>query len=200
VSRRESLGAVILAAGASSRMGSPKALLEWEGETFAGRLIARFTPHCSQVVVVLGHGAEAVAPRIGRAGECVLVLNPAPERGQLSSLQFGLRALCPHLGGVFFTPVDLPAVTPDTIARMVAAFEERGGLVIPRFGGRNGHPVLVPARLIPELLAQGPEGRASGVIHAHRAEAYYMDTNDAGVTRDIDTPGDYQRLAGGATP
>lgn len=195
--RGKSLGAVILAAGSSSRMGSPKALLEVEGETFADRLIARFAPHCLQVAVVLGHGAESIAPRIARAAGCILALNPAPERGQLSSLQCGFRALCPHLDGIFFTPVDLPFVSAETISRMAESFDGAGALVIPRHQGRRGHPVLVHARLIPEFLSPAA-ARASDIVHAHEAGTLYVDVDDAGVTGDIDTPGDYLRARGGS--
>ena len=84
------IAGIILAAGASSRMGSPKALLALDGETFLDRLIAAFEPHCAPVLVVLGFHAGRTRAGICRSGDVTFVTNPDPDRGMLSSLQCGL--------------------------------------------------------------------------------------------------------------
>jgi CTP:molybdopterin cytidylyltransferase MocA len=88
-----SVAGLILAAGASTRMGRPKPLLVYQGETFLDRLIRVFGTCCSPVVVVLGHGAETIRAGLRRAAEAVIVLNENWANGQLSSMQCGLRAV-----------------------------------------------------------------------------------------------------------
>ena len=93
---RASIAGVILAAGASSRMGQPKALLEYKGETFLHRLAGMLDEVCGRVVVVLGYDAERVRAAVPAGAETTV--NPAPERGMLSSLQCGLRAVAARGG------------------------------------------------------------------------------------------------------
>jgi len=85
----EVIAAVILAAGASRRMGSPKALLEYQGQTFLNRLIRVLGEVCDPVIAVLGYHAEII--RAQAIGSVQFVVNPDPDRGQLSSLQTGLE-------------------------------------------------------------------------------------------------------------
>ncbi len=191
--------AVLLAGGASTRMGAPKPLLQFEGETFLDRLVRLFSPHCHRVIAVLGYQAETVARGLQRPGVPVLVLNPKPECGQLSSLQTGLRALSARPTAVFFHPVDIPAIQEETIIRLCAAWETApaGTLVLqPRHRGRKGHPVLLAATLIPELLALPPEGSARDVLRRHVERTIDVDVEDPGILRDADTPEDYRRLTG----
>ena len=191
-----SLAGIILAAGASRRMGSPKALLDYEGQSFLDRLIELFARHCDPVVVALGHHAEAVRNGLKRADQARFVINPDPDRGMLTSLQCALRGIPGTVDGVLFTPVDHPAVSDATIAKLTAAFAaSRPVLVVPRFEGRHGHPVGVAAALVPEFLKLPLDGRASDVIHSHAGETLYVDVDgDAGIVTDVDRPEDYQRL------
>lgn len=188
------IAGIVLAGGASRRMGSPKALLPFQGEPFVGRLTRVLASACAPVVVVLGHGADAVRPAI--PPQAVTVMNPAPERGQLSSLQCALRVLPDDAGAVMFTPVDYPAVMPDTVRRLAAAMTAgTPPVVVPRYEGRRGHPVCVRADVAAELQALGPEARASDVIHHHRPQTVYLDVDDPGVVDDVDDPEAYRRLA-----
>lgn len=173
-------------------MGAPKALLEYRGRTFLDRAVALLAPHCTQVVVVLGHHAAAIRARTSLPPNACFVENPDPDRGMLSSLQAGLRALDP-VEAVLFTPVDLPAISPEVVGALVREFE--GHLVaIPRHRGRNGHPVLCAAALILEFLDLPETARPSDVIHNHSERTIYIDVDDPGVVADIDRPEDYQRL------
>lgn len=192
------LAGLILAAGASSRMGRPKALLEFAGETFLDRLIGLLGAHCAPVLVVLGHQAETTRAGLRRAAEATFVLNPDWERGQLSSLQCGLRALPEDAGGVLFTLVDLPAVQASTVERLTlqARALTPPWLVIPRFQGRRGHPVACSRELIAELLALPADAQAKQVIHRRLSEAVFVDVEDPGLLRDVDDPAAYQALLG----
>jgi len=190
------LAGLILAAGRSSRMGSPKALLTLDGETFLDRLIEAFH-HCDPIVVVLGHDRDAVLAGIRRPELARFVVNADYDRGQLSSLQCGLRALLPEVDAVVFTPVDHPNIDAATVGLLAAALDSGPALVaVPRYQGRHGHPVAFRSSLIPEFLALGPEGQARDVIHRHRPETRYVDVGHAGILDDIDDPAAYARLPG----
>jgi len=194
------IAGIILAAGASSRMGSPKALLEYRGETFIQRLVRVLSPVCGRVVVVLGYHAAEIRP--GIPGSAVITVNPAPERGQLSSLQTGLAALPTDADGFLFTPVDSPAVESETVERVAEAFRRRDPatlLVIPRIqtpsGPKRGHPVFAARAIAEELLALPATAMASDVIHGHIPQTVYIDVNDSGILTDIDDREAYRRLS-----
>jgi molybdenum cofactor cytidylyltransferase len=190
--------AIVLAGGASSRMGAPKPLLTYEGETFLDRLTRLFAVHCAPVVAVVGHHAEAIAQGLAHPERALLVLNPRPERGQLSSLQCGLRALAAAPCPVFFHPVDIPALAPATLARLCAAWHEAPPdtlILQPAFEGRTGHPVLIAPAIAAELLALDPGDSARTVLRRHAARAVIVPVNDPAILRDADTPDDYRRLA-----
>lgn len=192
------IAGIILAAGASSRMGSPKALLEYRGETFVNRLVRVLSSACDPVIVVLGFHAEAIRERVDGA---TIVVNPDPARGQLSSLQTGLHAVPEDAEAVLFTPVDSPSVKASTIARVVEAFRSRDQntlLVIPRFQGKRGHPVCTAREVIAEFLALPATSRAKEIVNRHEARTLYIEVDDPGVLADIDDPEAYQKLAGSA--
>jgi molybdenum cofactor cytidylyltransferase len=193
------LAAVVLAGGASLRMGRPKALLEYEGETFLDRLVRLFSTRCRVVCAVLGHDADRIARGLAQAATPVLVLNPRPERGQLSSLQCGLRALPPAISAAFFHPVDIPGVSDNTIGRLARAWAEApaGTLVVqPAHGGHKGHPVLVAPLVISELLALPADASAREVLQRRAARTLTVEVPDPHIRQDTDTPEEYQRLRG----
>src|SRR5437879_2257650 len=104
-------------------MGSPKALLDYRGETFLERLIRVLGGVADPVIVALGYHAETIKAQ-GHGG-ARFVVNPTPERGQLSSLQTALAAVPPEADGFLFMPVDCPAIEPETVARLVETFAHR---------------------------------------------------------------------------
>lgn len=189
------IAGLILAAGASRRMGRPKPLLEFDGETFLDRLIGAFVPHCAPVLVVLGHHAEAVRQGVRRGREVRFVINPEPERGQLSSLQCGLREVPAEAEAVIFTPADLPAILPSTVKALVEAIEDSAApVVIPAFQGRHGHPVGLRRNVFDELLELPASASARDVIRRHAGSTRYVAVDDPGVLRDVDDPAGYERL------
>jgi molybdenum cofactor cytidylyltransferase len=189
------IAGLILAAGESSRMGSPKAILHFQGETFLDTLIALFATRCSTVIVVLGAAAETI--RAGTHRDAVFVYNADYRSGQTSSLQVGLRAVPADADGVLFTLVDHPSVAAKTIE---ALLEPPFPLIrIPRFVGERGHPVWFRRDLIPEFLALPATGAANQVVRAHRAQTEFLEVSDPGVVADIDDPAAYQELLASST-
>lgn len=192
MTRGSQFAAVILAAGASRRMGHPKASLSYKGKTFLECAVALFSSTCDPVIVVLPPSGMVCPSGV------LCTVNPAPERGMLSSLQCGFRALPVPAEAVFFMPVDLPAVSPATV---VALVEQAGTapLAIPRYRSRRGHPVLVRRDLIAEFLALPSSAQPRDVVESRAAEIRYVDVDDPGVLADVDTPDDYEWLTAGVS-
>ena len=189
------IGAIVLAAGASSRMGRPKALLTIEpgGPNFVSAI--EDTLRASGIPTWRVVVAPGFAPKADRT-----VVNPDPSVGMLSSVQCGLRSFGEALDAAFVWPIDHPLVRPETIVAMIAAFKEREApIVVPTYGGRRGHPVLFAARVFPELYAADPSRGARVVVHAHD-DRLELPVTDRGVTHDIDTPDDYERVFGRPLP
>jgi molybdenum cofactor cytidylyltransferase len=174
-------------------MGSPKALLEFQGETFLDRLIGLFSRRCVPVIAVLGAHHATVRAGLRRASQAILVENPDFRLGQLSSMQCGLRAVPAAADDVLFTLVDHPAVAPGTVAALLDS-SRPAPLRIPRFNGRRGHPIRISRSLIPQFLALPASSSAKEVVTRHAAEIAYIDVDDPGILADVDDPAAYQRL------
>ena len=190
---------IVLAAGSSTRMGRPKALLPAgpAGETFVGRIVRTLRAGGVDGVVVV---AAAVAKEIERAlaqqeAPPRVVINPDPGRGQFSSLQVGLRAVSrPGVGGVLVTLVDVPLVSAGTVERLLAVHRRTGApLVRPEREGRHGHPVIFDRALFAEIAAAPAGSSAKAIIAAHRRESVAVPVAEDGPFRDIDTPAEYAR-------
>jgi CTP:molybdopterin cytidylyltransferase MocA len=175
-------------------MGSPKALLEYRGSTFLETLIGLFAERCSPVIVTLGLGAEEIRARTARHAQ--FVVNPDWARGQITSMQCGLRAAPPDAEGVLFTLVDHPAVSARTIGALLDAGPGAALLRVPRYQGRRGHPIWFAGELIAEFLALPESGAARDVVRLHAARTEFLDLDDAGIVADIDDPAAYRALAG----
>jgi molybdenum cofactor cytidylyltransferase len=173
---------LILAAGESRRMGSPKALLPLGGTNFINHLTGLLARYCSPVIVVLGHEAEAIGGTL--SGDVAIVVNAEYRQGQITSLQAGLRAVPPDAAGVLFTLVD----HPDPAPRTIEALFSRALINVPVHNGSKGHPVFFHARLIPEFLAVPLESDAREVFRAHTSETRYVAVDDPAILDDIDDP------------
>jgi molybdenum cofactor cytidylyltransferase len=203
--------AIVLAAGKSSRMGRPKALLPiGTGETFLTRILKELRAGgVERIIVVLGgHAAEIRASllahrSLGEGGtsdpSLVVVDNPRFEQGQLTSLLVGLAAAdTPDTAGVMMTLVDLPLITAETVRAVLDAQRRApdAPLIRPRRGTRHGHPVIFHRRLFDELRHADPSTGAKPIVRAHAAEEVSVDVDDDGPFTDIDTPEDYARFIG----
>ncbi|HLA99941.1 MAG TPA: nucleotidyltransferase family protein [Bacteroidota bacterium] len=190
------IDAVILAAGASARMGRDKALLTLEGSTFIRRIIRLYTgAPVGGIVVVLGPDSGKVQNEIS-AEDVVVVENLNAEGGQISSLIVGIESL-ENSGsdGILVHPVDHPMVSPATIPALVnAASANAGRIILPVCGGRRGHPVLFPASMFQELKDAPVDTGARAVVRAHAPDILEVRTDDRGILINIDTEEEYERI------
>jgi len=187
--------ALVLAAGASSRMGRCKALLPWRGATFLAHICAQLArAGLPRPVIVVPHSDDTI--RRLHAALCVdWALNPAPEDGMLSSLRCGLPRV-PVGQGVMVCLVDHPAVRANTYRALCNA-ARADAIVVPVWRGRRGHPVVFGAAFRDELMSGAcPEG-ARSVVHAHADAIHEISIRDAGIVQDIDTPAEFAQLPGG---
>jgi molybdenum cofactor cytidylyltransferase len=192
---REKIAGVILSGGASRRMGTPKALLAFEGETFLDRLIRVLGRVCDPIVVVVGQHAERIQAGIERAGEVRFAVNPDPERGMLSSLQCGLALAPADAAAAMFLPVDHPNIQAQTVECLAERFRrDRAPVTVPMYRGEHGHPVCIARAIMDDLLALPVEAKASDVIHRHVPDTLYVEVADSAVVTDIDDPAAYAGL------
>jgi molybdenum cofactor cytidylyltransferase len=189
------LAAVILSGGASRRMGSPKALLPYQGRPFLEHLLA-VTRHPKIGVrrVVLGAHAEPIAKAVAINPEEVVV-NADWERGQLSSIQAALRSLPSGTDGILLCLVDHPLISQSLVDGLVNQFyETRAPVVLPVFEGRRGHPVIFSAVLYDELEHAPLEQGARSVVWAHKANVSEYITTEEGCVVNLNDPDTFARL------
>jgi molybdenum cofactor cytidylyltransferase len=192
------LAAAILAAGESKRMGQPKALVPFQGSTFVDHLIAATRhPRIGITRVVLGAGAEGIRANL-QVEPSWIVVNAEWLTGQLSSIHAAIRSL-PAGGteGILVCPVDHPLVSAHLVAALIAAFGADGKLiVVPKYHGRRGHPVLFGAALYEELLAAPADVGARQVVWDHAAEVMEVETEEEGVILNLNDPGAVRKASG----
>ena len=191
---------IILAGGRSSRMGRAKALLPVDrtGETFVARIARTLRSGGVDDVVVVAAAEEAgIADALrDEVPPPRIVVNPEPDRGQLSSLLVGLRAVDrPGIGGMLVTLVDVPLVSPDTVRALLDTYRRTHAPVVrPVRRGRHGHPVIFDRALFGALRDPGLRMGANAVVRAYEKAAIDVAVDDEGAFVDIDTPEDYLRV------
>lgn len=195
-----SFAGVILAAGASSRMGRDKALLPWRDGTFLSAAIRALQPATELVIVVAGANAANLAP-IADADAAFLTVNPNPQQGQFSSLKVGLREVLNYgRDAAIITLVDRPPAEVGTIQQLRAAFlggDEQTWAVVPEYQGKHGHPIVIGREMIEAFLSAPIHGSAREVEHANQARIRYLPVSDPLVVANVDTPEDFEKLRAG---
>lgn len=188
--------AVVLSAGESSRMGRPKALLPIDGQTFIEKIVAALKQtKVGKIIVILGHNARELQSKISHLPVEILI-NTDYKLGQLSSLQLAVRNLQPDLecDGMLVHLVDHPYLAPALVEEMIRRFyETKKRIIVPKFHGKRGHPVIFSNALFDEILSAPIEEGAKAVVNAHRAETLEIETEEEGIAVDIDTPELYQQ-------
>ncbi|HLV01112.1 MAG TPA: nucleotidyltransferase family protein [Acidobacteriota bacterium] len=187
------IASLILAAGESARMGSPKALCRYQGETFIERIIRLHREHNLRTIVILGFDQSAILKAIS-ARDAEIVLNPRPELGPLSSLQVTLP-LVSSCEAILLHPVDHPCVRSETIGRLVEAFRRLpASILIPETSGQKGHPVLFPSRYFLDLKCAPLDQGARAVTRRYRPNIHRVPVGDPGILINVNTPEDLSGL------
>ena len=186
--------AILTAAGESTRMGRPKPLLPWAGTTLIEYQISNLAEAgASQIVVVLGHKADIVAPHVKGPG-VRLVRNSDYRQGKTTSIKTGLRAVDAGADDILLLAVDQPRTT-RVIAEIVEAHVQSGALITsPRYRGHGGHPLIFSSKLRREIEGIAEEGEGiRAVFRVHRDEVSALELDDSMVRLDLNTPESYER-------
>jgi len=183
------LAAVILSGGASSRMGSPKALMPYQGRSFLDHLL-EVTAHREIGVrrVVLGAHAEAIA-KSSNLKHDEIVINSDWEKGQLSSIQAAIRSLPPNTDGMLLCLIDHPLISTALVRELIDYFyQTKSPIVLPVYEDRRGHPVIFSSALYDELLRAPLEKGARSVVWAHKADVAEWRTSEEGCVLNLNDP------------
>jgi molybdenum cofactor cytidylyltransferase len=191
-----SVGLVMLAAGASSRMGQPKQLLKLNGESLIRRAtLAALHSVCQPVVIVLGANEAFIRPEIADLS-VQIVENPDWEQGMGSSIQIGIRQLLttqPPIQAAVLMLCDQPLVDTSLINQLVECYKtSQGAVVASEYNGQLGVPALFDQKLFAELLQlDGPAG-AKKIIEKYKPTCYRLPFPEGAL--DVDTPEDYEKV------
>ena len=194
------LPGIILAAGDSIRMGSPKALLPSpDGRAFVTRIVHTLQEAgIVELVVVTGRDHDALLATLSQSVRVppLIARNIDPTRGQISSLWAGMDAVVgPDTEGILVTLVDVPMVAVSTVTRVVIAWQRtRAPIVRPAIGDRHGHPVIFDRAVLGELRATSIQGGAKTVVHDHERDLLNVAVEDEGCLVDVDTRDEYRQL------
>lgn len=185
------VAAVILAAGGSTRFGSPKQLARWGDKTFIEQVVdSALASPAKPVVVVLGAEVEQCRALL-RSRPVEIVVNPAWAEGQSTSMQAGLASLPANVGGALFLLVDLPGVTPALLDELIQRHRETlAPLVWPEVEGQRGNPVLFDWVLFPELRQIRGDTGGRPLLLKYKDQAERVWVAEAGILRDFDRPED----------
>ncbi len=186
------VGAVILAAGLSTRMGDFKPLLSIGPRTLLGHAINLFQIcGIADIVVVKGHKSQALQQELDRY-HCPSVLNEQFADGMFSSVRTGLKVLDPANKAFFLLPVDIPLVQPSTVLTLLTAMNQAPSALVfyPVYRSRRGHPPLIRFDLAAEILSFDDQGGLQALLKKHHRHARNVLVNDPFILLDADTPDD----------
>jgi molybdenum cofactor cytidylyltransferase len=194
---KNNTGVIILAAGASSRLGSPKQLLDYSGTTLLQHSIeVAQAANVDSVVVVLGANADIIRSEISNTTANVVV-NPEWKEGMASTIRFGLQTLVklnPEVDAVVFMVADQPFVTADLLNDLIVLNKkEQRSIVASKYGTTFGTPVLFTKRFFPELLELTGDVGAKSLVRKYLDETAFVPFTKGEI--DIDTVEDYKNLS-----
>ena len=189
------IGAVVLAAGMSSRMGETKQLLRWDGRTLLDQVIENVrASDVSDIVLVLGHAAETIVKGIA-AGNLQVVVNTGYREGMGSSLRTGVSALPPEVDAALICLADQPFVRPETLQLLMDRYRKSSAqIVIPMCKGFRGNPVLLDRSVFPEVMVLSGDIGCRAIFGSHLEGIVKVPVEDLGILLDVDSQEDFDRL------
>lgn len=188
------IGGIVLAAGAATRMGQQKLLLPFGGLTVVEQVVAQARGGgVSDLIVVTGADGDAVEHVLAPSG-VTTVRNPDFTRGMLSSVRAGLSAAPRSWDAALLLLGDQPLVTSAIVRAVVSAHRQGADrIILPVYGGRRGHPMVLPRVFWPEALTRHDDAGLRGLLRAHGDRVCEIAVDSADILTDMDTPEDYRR-------
>jgi len=198
------ISGILLAAGESRRMnGAFKPLMKWGNRTVIGECVYQMRKSkLAEIFVVLGHREREVRERLAGSG-VHYAINKVYLKGMLSSIKTGLSMLSPNEDAFLLALVDQPMIDSSLIDLLIDSYETAGkGIVIPKYHGRHGHPVIISVEYVEEInrLDDNVEGGMRSFIEAHQDDYLEVPVESPAVVEDIDLPEDYERLSNQVKP
>ncbi len=187
------IGAIVLAAGASTRMKKQKMLLPYGGETIIERVIKNIKSVKEfNIHVVLGSHYEEITKKISNL-QVDICINENYQEGMLSSVICGLSAVSEDVKAVLIFLGDQPQIPPEVNRKVIAAWRKsEKGIVIPIFEGRRGHPTLIETRYRDEIKNLDNNQGLRQLMRIFQEDVFEVECGRNEILRDIDTPEDYQ--------
>jgi len=184
----------VLAAGLSSRMCALKQLLPFGNHTVVEQVVSTLlSSPVDEIVVVLGHRHEEIANVLSK-WDVRLTINPRYAEGMLGSIKHGWTTVDPRADGVMHVLGDQPQLEADVVRELIEAHRaNHAGILVPMFGGRRGHPILLDAQYREEILALGEDATMRQVLSAHAAAVQAIPVQTDSILRDMDTWVEYER-------
>jgi molybdenum cofactor cytidylyltransferase len=189
------LAGVVLAAGESRRMGTPKQLLPFGEQTILERVVdTLLTAGVGQVIVVLGHLADRVRTVLGDR-PVQAVVNAAYRRGMLTSVKCGVQAISTDHNAVLFALGDQPQIDSAVVGEVISAYRTGdAGIVIPRYNGKKGHPIIINLPRYREAIVDLPDSAGlNALVQEYADDVRLIDVATEDIIHDIDVPEDYTR-------
>ncbi|MFQ5750713.1 MAG: NTP transferase domain-containing protein [bacterium] len=189
------LAVIILAAGESTRMGKPKALVKFREQSFLETVISNFhKAGVEQILVVLGFAANQIFATM-KMHPMQVVINKKYPLGQFSSFQTGVQKLGSNIDGTFLSLVDQPQIGVHVINKMVKAFQNNSDkIILPVYRGKRGHPAIFPKTFFPKILSSPATNSAADLIHKHPKQIYEMEVDDECILWNINTKQDLEAV------
>ena len=192
---KDAITGILLAAGLSTRMGTPKQLLPFGHRTIIETVIDNLLQSkLDSVIVVIGHQADLIRSKI-KFNPVQIAFNPDYHNGMLSSAQCGIRSLSKSSVAFAITLVDQPFNTSDLIDIVIAAHHRNShGITIPRFNNQRGHPAIFDRRYAETILALDQHsGGVRSILQTHADDIFYENVDSDRILQDIDKKEDYKR-------
>ncbi len=191
---KESIGVIILAAGLSSRMGSPKPLLNLCGKTFLQHILsnpflARKDVH---TVLVVGHRQEKIQAQVPPSIQTAI--NPNYQEGRTTSVQCGLNELPSEIVGAFIWPVDCPLIPPTVLENLMGTLDSTSHICIPSYQYKRGHPPLIGSDFFPEILAMSPDEPLRNLYKRYPEALIHVTVDCEAVLHNVNTPKEYGKI------
>jgi len=189
------ISAIVLAAGASRRMGEFKQLLRFQDKSFVEHCVDNLlASRVDEVIIVTGHRDLEVRRAVGDR-PVRFAHNADYQSGMTSSIKCGVRVLSAGTRACILALVDQPQIGADLINLLIDIYEKAPALIVmPSYEGRNGHPILIDSSLNEEILTMDPEQGLRQVVRAHLGQVSRVEVSSRAVLEDCDFPEDYQRM------